>query len=129
MSSLQSAAAMPEAVLVTSSMNASSVPASESSDLSSEVVGGSLPSSVVALNTLALHQQARVVDLLAADEEVDDSLLLRLMEIGFLPGEPVRIVATGFPGADPLAVRVGQVTFALRSYEAAKVMVRLETQA
>ena len=32
---------------------------------------------------------------------------LRLLEIGFLPGERVRVIAQGFPGPDPLAVRVG----------------------
>ena len=45
------------------------------------------------------------------------------MEIGFLPGEMVRVLATGFPGADPLAIRVGQATFALRRDEAAFVLV------
>lgn len=80
------------------------------------------------LDQLAPHQVARVVDLSQADGE-DESLLLRLMEIGFLPGESVRIVATGFPGPDPLAVRIGQATFALRRHEAAKVLVQLEAQA
>ena len=86
----------------------------------------------MALNTLAPHQAARVVDLVASpdgDGAGDDSLLLRLMEIGFLPGESVRIVATGFPGPDPLAVRIGQATFALRSHEAALVLVQLEEAA
>ena len=53
------------------------------------------------------------------------ALVLRLMEIGFLPGEPVRVIASGFPSADPLAVRVGQATFALRRHEAALVRVRV----
>ena len=47
------------------------------------------------------------------------------MEIGFLPGEPVRVIAKGFPTADPLAVRVGQATFALRRHEAAQVLVHV----
>ena len=53
-------------------------------------------------------------------------MVLRLMEIGFLPGEPVRVIARGFPAADPLAVRVGQATFALRRHEAALVQVRVD---
>ena len=52
-------------------------------------------------------------------------VLLRLLEIGFLPGEPVRVMARGFPGNDPLAVRVGHTTFALRSREAALIRVSL----
>lgn len=42
-----------------------------------------------------------------------------LDEIGFIEGEQVRIMAKGVPGADPLVVRVGQSTFALRRAEAA----------
>ncbi|MDN3921906.1 FeoA family protein [Roseateles violae] len=46
-----------------------------------------------------------------------------LEEIGFLPGEPVRVMARGVPGADPLVVRVGESTFALRRAEAECVKV------
>lgn len=42
-----------------------------------------------------------------------------LEEIGFYPGEQVMVMARGFPGGDPLVVRVGQSTFALRGDEAA----------
>ena len=34
-------------------------------------------------------------------------LLLRLLEIGFLPGERVHVVARAFPAGEPMAVRVG----------------------
>ena len=95
-----------------------------SSRLSPAVAGAN----VVGLHTLAVSQPARVVDLASSDEG-DEGLLLRLMEIGFLPGETVRIVATGFPGPDPLAVRIGQATFALRRHEASKVLVELEAAA
>ena len=46
-----------------------------------------------------------------------------LQEIGFLPGERVMLMARGFPGGDPLVVRVGMSTFALRAAEAACVQV------
>lgn len=49
----------------------------------------------------------------------------RLAEIGFLPGEQLRLIARGLPGGDPLAVRIGTSTFALRKAEAACVRVRL----
>lgn len=77
----------------------------------------------IGLDTLPRQVAAHVVDLLPARDASEQELLQRLMEIGFLPGEPVRIVAAGFPGGDPLAVRVGQATFALRRHEAALVKV------
>jgi ferrous iron transport protein A len=48
----------------------------------------------------------------------------RLEELGFLPGERVTVLTRGKPGGDPLAVRVGHSTFALRRAEAACVHVR-----
>ena len=47
-----------------------------------------------------------------------------LEEIGFIPGEQVTLMARGLPGGDPLVVRVGDSTFALRRAEAACVQVR-----
>jgi len=46
-----------------------------------------------------------------------------LEEIGFLVGESVMLMARGMPGGDPLVVRIGQSTFALRRAEAACVRV------
>jgi ferrous iron transport protein A len=46
-----------------------------------------------------------------------------LEEIGFVVGEPVRLMARAIPGGDPMVVRVGQSTFALRRVEAACVSV------
>jgi ferrous iron transport protein A len=50
-------------------------------------------------------------------------LKAQLEDIGFLPGETVLVTVRGFPGEDPLAIRVGQATFALRAAEAACVEV------
>ncbi|MBC5785857.1 ferrous iron transport protein A [Ramlibacter sp. USB13] len=47
----------------------------------------------------------------------------QLEEIGFYPGEQVMVMTRGIPGGDPLVVRVGQSTFALRGAEAACVQV------
>ncbi|MEO6017505.1 MAG: FeoA family protein [Polaromonas sp.] len=47
----------------------------------------------------------------------------QLEDIGFLSGERVSIMARGMPGGDPLVVRVGLSTFALRMAEAACVQV------
>ena len=48
----------------------------------------------------------------------------RLSELGFLPGETTLVLARGQPGNEPLAVRVGLSTFALRRVEAACVLIR-----
>lgn len=47
-----------------------------------------------------------------------------LADLGFLPGEAVQVLAAALPGGDPLVVRVGHSTFALRRAEAACVRVR-----
>jgi ferrous iron transport protein A len=46
-----------------------------------------------------------------------------LAEIGFVPDERVTLLARFIPGGDPLVVRVGLSTFALRRAEAACVRV------
>jgi ferrous iron transport protein A len=48
-----------------------------------------------------------------------------LAEIGFIAGEQVSVLARGMPGNDPLVVRAGSSTFALRRAEAGCVQVRL----
>lgn len=45
-----------------------------------------------------------------------------LQELGFIPGEKVMVMAHA-PGGDPLVVRVGSSTFALRRAEAACIEV------
>lgn len=51
------------------------------------------------------------------------AMQMRLLELGFAPGEKVRVVAESFPRRDPMAVRLGNTTFALRRHEAAMVQV------
>jgi ferrous iron transport protein A len=66
---------------------------------------------------------ARVVSVSSADAEAPLELARRLAELGFLPGELVRIVARGLLAREPIAVRVGTGTFALRLFEAACIRV------
>lgn len=47
----------------------------------------------------------------------------QLEDIGFLPGEEVAIMARAWPDGDPLVVRVGLSTFALRAAEASCIEV------
>jgi ferrous iron transport protein A len=80
-------------------------------------------SAAISLDQLPNHQWATVLDVLRPDEKEGRELVLRLTEIGFIPGEAVRIVATGVPGREPLAVRLGHTTFALRRHEASLIRV------
>lgn len=58
----------------------------------------------------------------ASDLEGGD-IGLRLLELGFVEGESLRVIAHGYPGREPLAVRIGNTTFALRRFEADHVLV------
>lgn len=58
------------------------------------------------------------------DDGVD--LARRLMELGFVPGERIRMLKRGMPGGDPLAIKVGNATFALRRFEAARISIQAE---
>jgi ferrous iron transport protein A len=54
---------------------------------------------------------------------------LRLLELGFVEGEVLRVIAHGYPGGEPIAVRIGNTTFALRRFEADHVLVLAAPQA
>ena len=81
----------------------------------------------VRLADLATGAPARVVsvsaDAASADSGASGGVSRRLAELGFLPGERLRIVARGFLGREPIAVRIGTGTFALRLFEAACIRV------
>jgi ferrous iron transport protein A len=77
----------------------------------------------VRLADLATGTEARVLAVSAVDNSASADLGRRLAELGFLPGEKLRIVARGFLGREPIAVRIGTGTFALRLFEAACVRV------
>jgi ferrous iron transport protein A len=74
-----------------------------------------------ALDRLELHVPALVHQVTPPPDMQDWEIWLA--EIGFLPGERVRVIARGAPGGDPLVVRIGDSTFALRKAEAACVQV------
>ena len=90
-----------------------------------------------ALAAALAHSMSAVIPASLAQAAIGEPLLVQnitapahapewaewLEEIGFLPGEAVRVMARGLPGADPLVVRIGQSTFALRRAEAECVRV------
>lgn len=80
------------------------------------------------LDTLPLGQSAIVV---SVEDRLQvgstDVIARRLRELGFVPGEPVRLAAWGPIGADPLLIQIGFTRFALRRSEAARVVVSPQT--
>lgn len=58
-----------------------------------------------------------------------DPIARRLRDLGFVAGEPVRLVAQGPVGGDPLLVQVGFTRFALRRAEAQRIVVRRDEAA
>lgn len=89
---------------------------------------------MVQLTTLARNATGIVAGVRVAapgaDIETDPALermALRLIEIGFVQGAQLRVIAFGQPGDDPIGVRVGGrggiSTFALRRQEASCVWV------
>jgi len=67
--------------------------------------------------------RATVTGLAATDGVEQLAMKMRLLELGFAPGEQIRVVAESFPSRDPMAVRLGNTTFALRRHEAAMIHV------
>jgi ferrous iron transport protein A len=77
------------------------------------------------LSLLRKGESAVVAGMEPAADADQLAVQIRLRELGFVPGEEVRIVAESFPRRDPIAVRLGSTTFALRRHEAAMVRVTL----
>ncbi len=59
-------------------------------------------------------------------DETHSTISRRLLELGFVPGEALEVVAAVWPGGDPIAVRLGNTTFALRRREAQSVLVTVD---
>ncbi len=73
------------------------------------------------LSELPAFVPARVAGV--SDASATDLIGRRLRELGFVGGEPVRIVGRGPLGGEPLLVQIGFTRFALRRAEAARVEV------
>src|SRR5215831_12132236 len=83
-----------------------------------------------ALAELRRGETAIVLGLLEASaidagRTAGESLVARLRDLGFVAGAHCEVIARMWPGGDPMAVRIGGSTFALRRAEAAAVQVRL----
>jgi ferrous iron transport protein A len=86
-----------------------------------------LAPTLTTLDALKAGQSATVIHLAPGARTGSDSVDVsrRLMELGFVPGERIRMLKGGLPGG-PLAVKVGQSTFALRRFEAALISIQPE---
>ena len=81
--------------------------------------------STTLLNHLPDGASAVVARVVSASPEVDAVALRRLGELGFIPGEPVRLLRRGPGGREPIAVLVGETMFALRLLEAQCIEVEV----
>jgi len=80
------------------------------------------------VKTMLLSQLAQgVMAVIAGVESVGeaDAIARRLQDLGFVEGEPVRVIARGPLAGEPLAVQIGFTSFALRIAEANRVRVAL----
>lgn len=77
------------------------------------------------LSALPNGSHAVVAHVVADSADVGPATLRRLGELGFIPGEPVRVLRRGPGGREPLAVQVGETQFALRLVEANCIRVRI----
>src|SRR5688572_5364243 len=100
-------------------MTAHPLPAHESTD----------DSAVVPLSTLRRGTGGIVTGVLdlqdSLGDEAQSTVARRLVEIGFLIGERCEVISEAWPSGDPIAVRIGNSTFALRRREARAVLVRV----
>ena len=77
------------------------------------------------LSELGVDETACVVAVDPPRHGAGNTLRERLSELGFFAGERLRVVARGPFGGEPIAVRVGTSTFALRRHEADCIRIEL----
>jgi len=106
--------------------NASSAVSSSSSVGSRQARPLSQSLEVRTLAEISIGEKCVVRQLLASTSVPE--WLTQLEDIGFIAGEPVTLMARGAFGGDPLVVRIGLSTFALRKAEAACVLVDVAKQ-
>jgi ferrous iron transport protein A len=73
------------------------------------------------LDDARLDEALRVLDVRPGDTPAE--WVRWLQDFGFIAGEPLAVIARGAPGGEPLVVRIGASTIALRRAEARCVRV------
>lgn len=70
------------------------------------------------LTELSVGDAAYVAAVAETSDVLDDASLLRLLELGFIAGEPLKLLRRGPGRHGPLAVQIGDTLLALRPAEA-----------
>lgn len=79
---------------------------------------------MLTLDLAIANQKYRIAKLQCENETgVDQERIRQLFELGFIKGESVMLLRRTMPGSDPMVVRVGSSTFALRKAEARSIAV------
>lgn len=104
------------------------VPESTDAAASASVAQASIASAgPMRLSSLPVGSVATVLGIGTPGEALG-ALERRLLELGFVSGERVEIVAEARPGRDPFVVRVGSLALALRRREAHGIWVGASTE-
>lgn len=82
-----------------------------------------LPPPIHHLGLLKKGERAIVVGIATTTDTEQQAVSTRLLELGFSMGERIRVLAESFPKRDPMVVRIGNTTLALRRKEAAMIHV------
>jgi ferrous iron transport protein A len=85
--------------------------------------GVRMPLGTQSLSVLSPGATASVVGVGSDGDGSFSPIERRLIELGFVNGEHIEILAQAMPGGDPFVVRVGTSTFALRRREVESVWV------
>lgn len=83
------------------------------------------PSSLEALGTLAPGAIGTLSHFDTGGQKDSETRINRLREMGFAEGLEVELLHESVFGKDPIAVRIGQMTIAMRRREANLIQVRL----
>jgi ferrous iron transport protein A len=76
------------------------------------------------LSDLPKHTPARIIHIQSTNT-VHDAFMLRLKELGFLPGATLQVIGYGLFGKDPIAVQINGTRFALRRQEAMHIFTKV----
>ena len=85
--------------------------------------GIALNPGTLSLSVLSRGATASVVGVGTGGDSAFSPIERRLIELGFVHGEHIEIIAQSMLGGDPFVVRVGTSTFALRRREVESVWV------
>jgi ferrous iron transport protein A len=82
---------------------------------------------MLTLDQAITNQKYRIAQVnTQATGSVDLDRARQLFELGFIKGESVILLRKTMPGSDPMVVRIGTSTFALRKIEAMSIGVEID---